>query len=294
MQLRHVRYFVAIAEAGTVSGAATAVHVTQPALSRQLRQLEADLGVELFDRRAGRLVLSRTGRSLLPAAVATLAAADEMRASASFLEHGRLECVMIAAPTVTLTDVVAPFIATMSPQDPVVDVCAADGLSLIAMLDSGADLAIGLRPPPRSYAARILAELPVWAFVPRSDPWASRAHVPLDELLTKPLICPPTTFASRQALDVAVESARASYASLREVANGTIAQAMAAAGRGVCVVSDDPRFDLVPIPIALGDSHLQIRLHIAWDGRQAAADDLGSLADRIVDFVGQKYGTAEQ
>ena len=67
MELRHLRYLVAVADAGSVSAAAELVHVTQPNLSRQLRQLEDELGVPLFDRGAGRLTLSRTGRELLPA-----------------------------------------------------------------------------------------------------------------------------------------------------------------------------------------------------------------------------------
>ena len=50
MELRHLRYFVATVEAGTVSAAAGRLHLTQPGLSRQLRQLELDLGVELFER----------------------------------------------------------------------------------------------------------------------------------------------------------------------------------------------------------------------------------------------------
>ena len=60
MELRHIRYFVETAEAGTVSGAAARLHLTQPGLSRQLRQLERDLGMQLFDRSAGRLGLSAT------------------------------------------------------------------------------------------------------------------------------------------------------------------------------------------------------------------------------------------
>lgn len=293
MQLRHARYFIATAEAGTVSGAAAAVHVTQPALSRQLRQLEADLGVDLFERRAGRLVLSRTGRALLPAARAVLAAVEEMRATASFLAHDHLQRVSIAAPTVTLTDVVQPFVATMSPDDPIIDVRAADGFSATELLDGGADLVIGLRPAPAPYLARPLAELPVRAFVPRGDPWASRERVALEELVARPLIVPPPTFASRQALDAAVANSGVSPGSVLEVANGTIAQAMAAAGRGVGVVSDDPRFELVALPIAVNEALLRIRLHVGWDARRPAAGDLESLASRLVDFVHRRYGTAE-
>ena len=61
MELRTLRYFVETADTGTVSAAADAVHVTQPALSRQLRQLERELGTNLFDRVGGRLLLSPGG-----------------------------------------------------------------------------------------------------------------------------------------------------------------------------------------------------------------------------------------
>ena len=78
MELRTLRYFVEIAEAGTVSAAADIVHVTQPGLSRQLRQLERELGMQLFDRVGGRLLLSPAGRDLLPRARDVLTRADHL------------------------------------------------------------------------------------------------------------------------------------------------------------------------------------------------------------------------
>ena len=62
MRLRHVDYFVAFVDAGSVSAAARGLHVTQPALSRQLRQLEDDLGVSLFDRDAALRTAARFHR----------------------------------------------------------------------------------------------------------------------------------------------------------------------------------------------------------------------------------------
>ena len=88
MESRHVRYFVATAEAGTVSAAATREHVTQPGLSRQLRLLEQEIGVSLFDRCGGRLTLSRTGRELLPRARDLLSAAEALRTDAAFHAQG--------------------------------------------------------------------------------------------------------------------------------------------------------------------------------------------------------------
>lgn len=294
MQLRHVHYFVATADAGSVSAAAARVHVTQPALSRQLRQLEQDLGVPLFDRSTGRLALNRTGRALLPAARALLASADALQDRAAFHAHGGLERVTIAAPTVTLTDIVSPFVATMAADDPVVDVLAGDGLTTAEMLRSGADLAIGTDRPPAPTSARALAVLAVWAYVPAGDPWAGRARVPLAELLERPLVGVPSTFSAREALDAAVTASGASYAGFVEAANGTIAQALAASGRGAAVVSDDPRFDLVPVAVDLGDSLLSVRLVASWDGSGAGAASLERLAGRLGEWVEERYGPAPQ
>lgn len=289
MQLRHVEYFVATADAGSVSAAAGRVHVTQPALSRQLRQLERDLGVTLFDRGAGRLALSRTGRALLPAARRLLAAAAELSDSARFHASGRIERLAIAAPMVTLTEIVSPFVATMAPDEPVVDVRAGDGLDAAAMLRGGADLAIATQRPPRPYAARELAVVPVWAQVPPEDPWAARSRVGLGELLTRTLVVLPATFTAREALDAAAGAAGTSFSSVVEAANGTIAQALAAAGRGVAVVTDDPRFDLVPLEVDLGGELLAVELVAAWDPRGVAAATVAGVADRLGSWARERY-----
>ena len=292
MQLRHVRYFVATADAGSVSAAAARVHVTQPALSRQLRQLEQDLGVTLFDRSAGRLALNRTGRALLPAARDLLASADALQRRAGYHAGGGLERVTIAAPTVTLTDIVSPFVATMSADDPVVDVLQGDGRTTAELLHAGADLAIGTQRPPAPLVARSLAVLPVWAYVPPGDPWAGRDRVTFAELLERPLVVVPPAFTAREALDTAVAARGASYAGLVEAANGTIAQALAASGRGVAVVSDDPRFDLHPVAVDLDDEVLSVRLVAAWDPRGVAAAPLERLARRLGTWVAERYGPA--
>jgi DNA-binding transcriptional LysR family regulator len=123
IELRTLRYFLAVAEAGTVSAAAESLHVTQPALSRQLRQLERPLGVSLFDRALGRLRLSAAGRALLPSVRDLLADADRL---AQTLATGRLDRLTVAAPATTLAEVVSPFIATLEPHDPTPSVFSSD------------------------------------------------------------------------------------------------------------------------------------------------------------------------
>ena len=64
MELRHLRYFLMVAREGTISGAAAALHVSQPSLSRQMQELERDLGVCLFDRGSRHITLTEPGMRL--------------------------------------------------------------------------------------------------------------------------------------------------------------------------------------------------------------------------------------
>src|SRR2546423_3229235 len=88
MELRHLRYFVTVADAGTVSRAAAQLSLTQPALSRQIRDLESELGLPLFDRVGRRLHLTAEGENLLERTREILRAADALRERAGALAGG--------------------------------------------------------------------------------------------------------------------------------------------------------------------------------------------------------------
>src|SRR6266542_467603 len=77
MELRHLRYFVAVAETENVSRAALKLHVSQPPLSRQIRDLEDELGVQLFERTGKSVNLTDAGRVFLREARMVLERTDE-------------------------------------------------------------------------------------------------------------------------------------------------------------------------------------------------------------------------
>jgi DNA-binding transcriptional LysR family regulator len=289
MELRTLGYFVAVAEAESVSAAAAVVHVTQPAISRQLRQLEREIGVDLFVRSAGRLRLSAAGREFLPHARAVLRQADSAARAARSYAAGRLERLTIAAPTTTLTDVIAPFLATLAADDPMPTVLESDPHEAYAALRRGADLAIVTERPVAPLASAPVAVLPVWAYVPAGHPWHA-AKVGLPSLVEQTLLVLTPGFRPRQILDAALDAAGLTMGELVECSNPQVAQALAAAGRGVAVVTDDPRFDLRGVEIEGGDGPLRIELFAAWEPGHHAATSLAAFAERLRDFCVDRYG----
>ena len=77
MELRHLRYFVALAEESSFTRAARKMHVTQSTLSHQIRQIEDEIGQRLFDRIGKRVVITDAGTALLPNATRALREVDE-------------------------------------------------------------------------------------------------------------------------------------------------------------------------------------------------------------------------
>jgi DNA-binding transcriptional LysR family regulator len=104
MELYQLRSFVAVSGLGQLTRAAERLHVSQPALSAQIKSLEDELGTALFERGAGGMALTPAGRHLLPHAERVLAAAQAMRAEALVLRgevSGRIRLGTVGDPELT-------------------------------------------------------------------------------------------------------------------------------------------------------------------------------------------------
>jgi DNA-binding transcriptional LysR family regulator len=292
VELRALRCFVAVADSGSVSLAAQRLHTAQPSLSRQLQRFEAELGLALFDRSQRRLVLSPAGRRFLPVARDLVTRAELARETVAALREGAPGSVVLSAPHTTATDVVAPFLATWGPADPLPTLWEAPSREAYAALDRGADLAIGAETPPRHLRSLVVADLPVWAYVRAEHPWGSRDSIGLADLVAEKLLVLEAEQHSRIALERALAAADLPLGPVVEFRTAEVAQAVAAAGRGVAVVSDDPRYDLVPVQITGRAGEVSIRLRAAWSGDHHAAATLRDLATRLRTFSRERYGLA--
>ena len=152
MELRHLRYFVSAAEAENVSRAASKLHVSQPALSRQIRDLEEELGFALFKRSAKSVRLTEAGKTFLSEARAVLQRADEaVNRARAIAAGGRTDFHVGYAPSPTAR-IMPPTLRAFRAQFPKVRVRLHDLSTeemLAGVLESKLEMAILVRPARR-------------------------------------------------------------------------------------------------------------------------------------------------
>src|SRR4051812_11680051 len=192
ISLRQLRAFVVVARFSSFTRAADLLHLTQPALTVQIRQLEQALGVKLFDRNTRAVELTRIGRELLPVLERLLGEFDAVVVSTREMATLRYGVVRIAAlPSVAAT-VLPPLIARFKQRHPQIRITVRDsvGERINAMVrEEIVDFGIGSDVEPDAELETIpLFEDEMRAVVPASHPLAHQTKVMLDRLIDEPLI----------------------------------------------------------------------------------------------------------
>ena len=204
LNLHHLRLFRAVARAGTLTGAARDLNLSQSALSTQITTLEAALGHDLFERRGRGLVLTEAGRIALDHAEAIFRTADDL--SATLAGSGRVRRALRVGALATLSrnfqlGFVAPLIAR--PDVELVLRSGAQGALLGALEALSLDVVLTNQPPARDaaspYLVQNLAEQPVSLVGPPREDLAGRSLA--DLLDAEPLVLPTPESALRAAFD---------------------------------------------------------------------------------------------
>jgi len=211
MELRHLRYFLAVAERLSFTQAAAQVHVTQSTLSHQISQLEEELGHLLFDRTRGRVTLTAAGELFLPKAVKALA---ELDSGIAIINEATRELTgelrIGTTPTLNM-EVVPNCVALFTQQHPSVHVLVDEGTGsgLIAALRAG-EFDVLLHYRPLALDGLVFEPLYSEEMVVVVNPqhaWHTRKRIRVVELHRRELALPPRKFSTRVQLDEAFEAA---------------------------------------------------------------------------------------
>ncbi|HTR40332.1 MAG TPA: LysR substrate-binding domain-containing protein [Pseudomonadales bacterium] len=194
MELRHLRYFIAVAEQENVSRAALKLHVSQPGISRQIHDLEEEIGVQLFERSAKALKLTEAGRKFLDEARAVLQRVDDAVKNARAVANGvGGELHVGYAPSLTI-QILPRALRAFQEKFPRTRVSLHD-LSTEEMfsgLRSGKlHVVLTIRAPRRmlrGLSFRELARYPICAALAPKHPLAKSKTVSLEQLSGEPLI----------------------------------------------------------------------------------------------------------
>ena len=194
MELRHLRYFVAAAEQENISRAALKLHVSQPGVSRQIHDLEEEIGFPLFERSAKALKLTEAGRKFLDEARAVLQRADEAVKNARAVAGGAGEEIHVGyAPSLTI-QILPRALRAFQARFPKARVALHD-LSTEEMLAGlradSLQLALTVQPPRnmlRGLQFQELARYPLCVALTPQHPLAKFKVISLEQLAGEPMI----------------------------------------------------------------------------------------------------------
>ena len=195
MELRHLRYFVAVAEAENFSRAALKLHVSQPPLSRQIRDLEDELGFLLLKRTAKSVSLTEAGRTFLNEARAVLQRADEgVKKARAVATAGETDLHVGYSPT-PFAEILPKTLRAFQRAMPNVHVRLHDWSNktiLAGIRDGRLQLGLITRSPKTSALHDVrfeeLLRQRVCVAVAPQHPFARRRAIPLTEVAAEPLI----------------------------------------------------------------------------------------------------------
>ncbi len=299
INLRQLRAFAKTCEIGNVTKAAKLLHITQPALSRQIQQLEAQLEIRLFDRTDRRIHLTSEGQELLARSRDLLAGSESLIARAETLRRGHSGVLRVGTSSMTLESFIAPVLVRYCHLQPEIEVRLVEdgGLSLLDRVERG-ELHVAVTVPlnPR-LANRPLFPMRTLAVSASSHAMARRKTVRLEDLVKESLLLLRKGFVHRQVFDATCEAA---HLRPRVQFESTIPQTLIALARidfGIAVLPSVQPVNNVRLrvqPITHHGYSMGSWMAVNWDTRrflpnyaEAFIEELAAQARR--NFPGRGY-----
>lgn len=288
MEIRQLRYLVTIVEAGGFTRAAERVHVAQPGVSAQIRQLERELGQELLDRSGRTVRLTDAGAAVLPYARAALRAIDDLRDVAdemAGLMRGRVRLGMVTSCGVPD---MPSLLERFHRGHPGIDISLTEDNSH-ALMDQVRDgtldvalVALGTRDP-EGLTLSVIADEELVAVVAHGEPLSTQDTIGLGVLVDHTLISMPVGSGMRGVLDELCTAAGVKPRIALEATNPGMLAELAARGLGVAIVPESTALEhqhhLHAVRIVRPS--VRGRLALAWrtEGQRSAA------ARALVDMI---------
>ncbi len=237
--LRQLRVFVSVVESQGFTRAAEALHLSQPAVSIQVKQLEATAGMPLFDQIGKKIFLTEAGEVLYDCArnlFAELEGAEERINALKGVKAGRLRIAVATTAGYFATRMLAEF-ARLYPEI-VIRLDVTNRASLLAQLDANSqDMVIMGEPPPgRDLLATAFMENPLVVVAAADHPWAGRKRIPLSELQAQRFVVREPGSGTRAAVQRFLDAEGVGVQFAMEMSsNEAIKQAVQAGlGLGIC------------------------------------------------------------
>ncbi|MGG6893432.1 MULTISPECIES: LysR family transcriptional regulator [Rhizobium] len=199
MELRHIRYFLAVAEELNFTRAARRIGIGQPPLSNQIRDLEEEIGASLFRRMPHGAELTQAGQVFLPEARAIVAKAEQAKALALRAARGELGRLRIGfTGSAAFSPIVPSSVRSFRRAYPEIDLTLEEAYTTRLLERLGAEEldAVFIRPghaDPPSFRSHTLAEEAMMIALPSGHPLAGAESLPLSALSGEPFVLFPRT-----------------------------------------------------------------------------------------------------
>ena len=300
MDLRHARTFVTVADLGTVSKAAARLHIAQPALSRQISDLEQELGLKLFDRLGRRLVLTGEGEQLLGDCRGLLNCASSIGERAQQLRRGDAGILKVAASPQFIEGTLSGFLDRFTQRYPNVQVKVIEAIAwsdTLGMLERG-EIHLGqnllrvVQPDDPRFASHPLEAVDLLAASHAPLMLGKSGAIEIARLAAQPLLVLDPTFLSRRTFDATCRLAGIEANIVFESRIPHTLLAMAERGHGIAIVPSAVRIDRYPLRIVrvtYGGKPLREYLAVFWDKRRSLPSYATAFCDMLAEYAREVF-----